>query len=61
MFAYLLDHGVNVVICNLPDGGEYGEERHRLGLGKNKINVFFSFQIIIKKFHDSVYKLYVIV
>ena len=57
LFAYLLDHGVNVVICNLPGGGEYGEEWHRLGMGKNKINVFSSFQSIIKKFHDSGHKI----
>ena len=53
LFAYLLDHGVNVVICNLPGGGEYGEEWHRLGMRENKNNVFSSFQEIIKKFHDS--------
>ena len=57
LFAYLLDHGVNVVICNLPGGGEYGETWHRLGMGKDKINVFSSFQKIIKKFHDSGYKI----
>ncbi|WMT50601.1 MAG: prolyl oligopeptidase family serine peptidase [Ferroplasma sp.] len=53
LFAYLLDHGFNVVVCNLPGGGEYGEEWHRLGMGKNKINVFSSFQEIIRKFHDA--------
>ena len=53
MFAYLLDHGVNIVICNLPGGGEYGEKWHKLGMGRNKINVFLSFQEIIKRIHDS--------
>ena len=53
MFAYLLDHGINVVICNLPGGGEYGQEWHKLGMGRNKINVFSSFQEIIKRIHDS--------
>ena len=57
LFAYLLDHGVNVVICNLPGGGEYGEKWHKLGMGKNKISVFASFQKIIKKFHDSGHKI----
>ena len=57
LFAYLLDHGVNVVICNLPGGGEYGEEWHRLGMGRNKTNVFSSFRRIIKKFHDSGHKI----
>ena len=57
LFAYLLDHGVNVVICNLPGGGEYGETWHRLGMGEDKINVFSSFQKIIKKFHDSGHKI----
>lgn len=53
LFAYLLDHGVNVVICNLPGGGEYGEDWHRIGKGKNKINVYSSFQEIIKELYKS--------
>ena len=57
LFTYLLDHGVNVVICNLPGGGEYGEEWHMLGMRENKTNVFSSFQEIIKKFHDSGHKI----
>ena len=57
LFTYLLDHGVNVVICNLPGGGEYGEEWHRLGMGRRKTNVFSSFEKIIKKFHDSGHKI----
>jgi prolyl oligopeptidase len=57
LFTYLLDHGVNVIICNLPGGGEYGEEWHMLGMRENKTNVFSSFQEIIKKFHDSGHKI----
>ena len=49
LFAYLLNNGVNVVICNLPGGGEYGEEWHRLGMKENKKNVYSAFQSIIKK------------
>ena len=49
LFAYLLNNGVNVVICNLPGGGEYGEEWHKFGMRENKINVYESFQPIIKK------------
>lgn len=49
LFAYLLNNGVNVVICNLPGGGEYGEEWHKLGMRENKINVYESFQAVIKK------------
>ncbi|WP_337860417.1 prolyl oligopeptidase family serine peptidase [Ferroplasma sp.] len=48
LFAYLINNGVNVVICNLPGGGEYGEEWHRLGMRENKKNVFSAFQAIIK-------------
>ncbi len=47
LFAYLVNNGVNVVVCNLPGGGEYGESWHRLGMKENKINVFNAFRDVI--------------
>ena len=52
LFAYLLKNGVNVVVCNLPGGSEYGEEWHNLGRREKKGNVFGSFTEIIKKFNS---------
>jgi prolyl oligopeptidase len=49
LFCYLLKHGVNVVVCNLPGGSEYGEEWHKWGMRENKINVYDSFQEIIRE------------
>ena len=55
LFAYLLDNDVNVAICNLPGGGEYGEEWHKFGMREKKINVYESFQAIIRKLRNDRY------
>ncbi len=56
LFAYLLQNGVNVVVCNLPGGSEYGENWHKLGMREKKGNVYGSFQTIIKKLHSEGHK-----
>ncbi|MCL5888557.1 MAG: prolyl oligopeptidase family serine peptidase [Candidatus Thermoplasmatota archaeon] len=57
LFAYLLNECVNVVVCNLPGGGEYGEEWHRSGMRENKKNVYESFQGIIRKLSGEGHKI----
>ena len=57
LFAYLLNEGINVVVCNLPGGGEYGEEWHRSGMRENKKNVYESFQGIIRKLSGEGHKI----
>ncbi len=51
LFSYLIQNGINVVVCNLPGGSEYGESWHKLGMRENKGNVYGSFQSVIKKLH----------
>ena len=53
LFAYLLKSGINVAVCNLPGGSEYGEDWHRLGMRENKKNVYGSFQKIIGELKDG--------
>lgn len=53
LFAYLLESGVNVAVCNLPGGSEYGEEWHKLGMRENKKNVYGSFQKIIVELREE--------
>lgn len=47
LFAYLLNHGVAVVVCNLRGGSEYGEEWHLSGIREKKQNVFDDFRAIV--------------
>ncbi|MHB1441091.1 MAG: prolyl oligopeptidase family serine peptidase [Cuniculiplasma sp.] len=53
LFAYLVNNGIDVVVCNLPGGGEYGERWHKLGMRENKNNVYLAFQTVIKKLRES--------
>ena len=55
LFVFLINNGVNVAVCNLPGGGEYGEEWHKFGMKENKINVYNSFKSIIKKLKNEKY------
>ena len=47
-FAYLLSKGVDVVLCNLRGGSEYGENWHLDGIRDKKINVFNDLFSVIK-------------
>ncbi len=47
-FAYLLSKGVDIVLCNLRGGSEYGENWHLDGIRDKKINVFKDFFSVIK-------------
>ncbi len=55
LFSFLLNNSVNIVMCNLPGGGEYGEEWHKFGMKENRINVYTSFKKIIEKLKDDDY------
>jgi len=57
LFSFLINNGINIVITNLPGGGEYGEEWHKFGMGKNKINVYNSFKKIIEKLKNENYNI----
>lgn len=53
LFAYLLNHGVTVVVANLRGGGEYGSEWHHAGTREKKQNVFNDFESVIKSMKDA--------
>lgn len=53
LFAYLLNHGVTVVVTNLRGGSEYGREWHQSGIREKKMNVFDDFRSVIKSLKDQ--------
>jgi prolyl oligopeptidase len=57
IYAYLLSHGVDIIMCNLRGGNEYGEEWHLQGTRENKINVFNDFRAVVEKFRKKGYRI----
>ena len=58
-YAYLLDKGVDIVICNLRGGNEYGENWHLQGTRENKINVFNDFKAVLESIGHQGYRIVV--
>ncbi|EQD36836.1 prolyl endopeptidase, partial [mine drainage metagenome] len=59
IYAYLLAQGIDIVICNLRGGNEYGEEWHLQGAREKKINVFNDFKAVVKTIRDRRYRIVV--
>jgi len=51
-----LEDGWVFIMANLRGGGEYGEEWHRMGMKRNKINVFKDFKSVISWVKGNGYK-----
>ena len=58
-YAYLLSKGIDIVLCNLRGGNEYGEEWHLQGTRDNKINVFNDFRSILEAITKKGYRVVV--
>ncbi len=59
IYAYLLEQGIDIVICNLRGGNEYGEEWHLHGTRENKINVFNDFKAVLTTMRSRGYRIVV--